>query len=530
MVPDGRLVPELFDKWWSNQDHTSWFFNIRPNAKWSDGTPVTSDDFIFTLRISIMPENDYSKVGPLIKSIEKVNATLTKIELKEPNTVFDVTLGTAFYYAQALPEKIWGKLENVMQFDNFGTNVADGPFFVSNYHAGDTTIELLPNEFYWEGPPLLSKVEATIVSDTSTIPLLLLGGKIDAAQIEAQQVAPLLSRPELAFNIEHFLSAEILIYNVTSYPYTELDFRQALAYAIDRESLVRLSVSAFGNPGSPGYIPPNKGDWYEPDIPQYTYNPDKARELLGNVFMKGEDGFWRLKDGAPFQPKIYAPSEVTTSILSAQSIERMLREVGLDARATVINYGTLQSLAESNMGMHMIVGDMRGQMLPYVPPTLTVGWNFRPYIVFLPGAANIGTVGLWPQSANATFYDTVSKMNTSPDMKTTQFYARQAQKQIAENLPLVTLFYYDSIWAHRTDTLQGWPSPETYIDFSLNILNATTLVSLHAPTATQTTTMAPPGGQIEPVLVGLVVALVLIAVVSAYALSKRARRIKQAKS
>jgi peptide/nickel transport system substrate-binding protein len=529
MVPDGRLVPELFDKWWSNGDHTSWFFNIRPDAKWSDGTPVTSDDFIFTLKVGILPENDYAQIGPLIKSIEKVNATLTRIDLTAPNTIFDVNVGTAFYWIQALPEKVWSTVGNITAYSNFGTNLGDGPFYISNYQAGSTSVELLPNDFYWEGRPGLSKVEVTIVSDSSTIPLLLLAGQTDAARVDPTQVASLLSKSELGFNIEPYLSDQILTYNITNYPYTELAFRQAMAYAIDRNKLVQLAVSGYGNPGTPGLVPPDKGDWYNPDVPQYNYDPDKAKALLSQVFMTGSDGFWHLKDGSSFQPKIYADSDVATSVLAAQLIEKMLRDVGLDAKATSVTYGTMADIGASNMRTDMMVADYPGQVLPYVPPYLTYGWNQRPRIVMLPGSTY--ALHLWPQSANATFYDTMNKMNSAPDESSAQEYAKEAQMQIAENLPAITLFFYDTIWAHRTDTLVGWPSPESYLDFSLNILNATTLVNLHAPsgvaqTTSGTTSSTTPSGQVNTFAVAAAVVAILIVVSGIYALSKRKRERK----
>jgi peptide/nickel transport system substrate-binding protein len=153
LAPDGKHVaPELATKWRITNGGRTAFFTIRSGVKFSDGSPLTVDDVVFSIQRALTPKNTYAVLfgqPGAIKSATKVNANTVRLTLKRPFAPLLTTLATfaGSIYSKANVKK-WGK-------DVVNHPLGSGAFALERWDKGSQII-LTRNRYYWQnGKPYL---------------------------------------------------------------------------------------------------------------------------------------------------------------------------------------------------------------------------------------------------------------------------------------------------------------------------------------------------------------------------------------
>lgn len=276
----GNAVPALATGWKYNAGGTEVTFTLRPGLTFSDGTPLDAN----AVKQSLERGRDLPKslVGPQlvnVKAIRTPDAGTVVLELGSPDF--------------QIPNLLAGKTGMIVSPAAFTSApaalatrpVGAGPFTLTSYTQNAKAV-LAKNPGYWDAASIkLQGFEAYPLPDAATVVAALQSGQYDVAQIPGGQVEAA-KAAGLSVQVIPSLVVAVLDVNVAKKPFDDPKVVEALHYAVDRAAL--LKTAQFGH-GEVAYQPFPKGyAGYNPALEGiFTYNPDKARQLLAESSYHG---------------------------------------------------------------------------------------------------------------------------------------------------------------------------------------------------------------------------------------------------
>ena len=308
---------------------------LRKDALWSDGTPVTADDAVFTYNMIIADKNSVFSRYPFdtyVESMRAVDANTFEIKLSQPYLDWSTSIFTR--YSRVLPKHI---LEPVFlkdgTLDNAAWNrmpqVVDGPFRVTEFESG-SHLSFAANDQYWRGRPKLDKIFFRFVVDRAAEVAALDSGQSDIGSYNVSSAAAKAVMEKMERHISENGQQLTLFMNIdpaTAHPaISDPNVRRAIALATDRQLLIDKVYNGLYQ------IPVTfwHGTAYNnPALKPYAFNPELAKQLLDEAGWKaGADGV-RAKDGQPLVLRYaYIPFDATDDTMVV-SIQQMLGEVGI---------------------------------------------------------------------------------------------------------------------------------------------------------------------------------------------------------
>jgi peptide/nickel transport system substrate-binding protein len=320
-----ELEPWLAERWESSADGLRHTLHLRQGLTWSDGTPFTSADVLFTLKAVLDPKVNSVYAGSLVAGGQPIRA-----EAPDAQTVvviFAAPHGPGLRILDALPILPRHKLEAALAAGTFADAwspttppaeiVGMGPFVLREYMPGERLV-FERNERYWRKAddsqplPYLDRIVLEVVPDQNTELLRLTSGATDFTHSELRQedfvparraeeegrirlvelgVGPdadafwFCLKPEVKRKDPRFAFAQ------------KREFRQAISHAVDREA---FALTVFLGEAVPvwGPITPGNRLWFSPNVPRYPHDLDKARELLKSIGLEDRNGNGVVEDAA----------------------------------------------------------------------------------------------------------------------------------------------------------------------------------------------------------------------------------------
>ena len=331
--------------------------------KWSDGQPVTIDDYIFAYQAignkdytGVRYDDDYKNVVGMeeyhdgkadsVSGLEKVDDYTVKIHFKEMSPSMQLAGGSVCAYIMPkhifkdIPEKEWEKSDYVR-----GTKfVGLGQFKIESIVAGES-VTLVPNEHYYKGVAKVDKVVMEVVSPDNIVSEMK-AGNYDIATMPNSQYdsykdltnVTLLSAEESAYEYIGFHLGkydEETGKNVTDPKAKMADekLRQAMAYALDIDAAGQNLYNGLQHSSNSIIIPFFK-DIYNKEQEGFTYNPEKAKQLLDEAGYKDVDGdgLRENKDGSKLQINFAARTRDEANESLVQQYLNWWKEIGLDVK------------------------------------------------------------------------------------------------------------------------------------------------------------------------------------------------------
>ncbi len=328
------IVPALAVSW--TYDGLSATFKLRQNVKFHDGTPFNADAVVFNYRRVWDTTFDQNKLAkfpnaPTIpfKSIEKIDDSTVKVN-------FTTARADTMLYMTTWPALIQSPtaVQKMAAADYTFKAVGTGPYKITAYQD-NARIELDRNEDYWGAKPAASKIILVIKQDASALVNDLLSGAIDAMRDPSIEQIDQIKAKNLTVDASPsliFYGAQI---NVMKAPFDNAVMRQAINYAIDKDSVAALSKGAAK--AMYGAIPEIMRE-YNADVPNYKYDKAKAGQLLDSQgWTLPAGGKVRQKNGQPLSISIIQRtgySGVTTLLTPA--ILSNLQDVGFDVKTVTV--------------------------------------------------------------------------------------------------------------------------------------------------------------------------------------------------
>jgi oligopeptide transport system substrate-binding protein len=268
------VVPELAKSWQASSDGLTWTFTLKPDLKFSDGTPLTSQDVVYSINRVLLPATN-SPVGyylSLLTDYDKVTAgkipTLIGDSLLTPdaNTVVIKISRPAAYFLQTLAYNTSYVVEKKL-IDKYGTKFTDhldegggaGPWKVVTY-SHTKGIDYVPNPYYYGTKPQLQHLSILFYTDQNGMYRAYQANQLDFTFVPPANVASERSSP--GFREVNVLVIRYISMNYLAKPFDNIKIRQAFALALNKDQIVHSALRDAETPtnhiipsGMLGYYP-----------------------------------------------------------------------------------------------------------------------------------------------------------------------------------------------------------------------------------------------------------------------------------
>ena len=316
------VVPSLAESWDVSKDGRVYTFNLRDGVKFSDGSPMTADDVVFSIQRASDPKHSgYSFLFGPVTAVKKLDAKTVRITLDGPFAPLLQNLNV--FPASIVPKKVVEADEKGFASKPVGT----GPFALKQFRKGQFT-HLVRNEQYWKpGRPYLNEVMIPYVTDDNTRILKLQAGEIDAAvNIPYAQIAQLDKRNDVDVKIEPLFRFDGIWLNNAKPPLDDVRVRQALNYATDKESIIKSVL--FGHAEVANHMMPKMKYW-QADVEPYAYDIKKAKQLIS-----------QSKAAGGFTIPLVVPTGDSIIAQVAQIVKQSWSQIGVNAQISNLDIGT----------------------------------------------------------------------------------------------------------------------------------------------------------------------------------------------
>jgi len=333
-----NLVGDLAESWQVSPDGLTITFKLRRGVKWHDGAPCTAQDVMFTYQTMIDPKTPTAYSGDYlqVKKAEVLDDYTFRVTYEQP---FAPALGS--WGVSIIPRHLLdGK--DITRSDLGRHPVGTGPFKFQEWRAGQK-IALAYNPDYFDGRPYLNGYIYLVKSDQGTLFLELKAGNIDRANLTPLQYKRQTDYPRFnrMFNKYRYIpfSYIYLGYNLQDPRFADRRVRQALTCAINKKEIIEGVLLGLGEEATGPYKP---GTWYyNPDVPKFPYDPNRARALLAEAgWQPNAEGILE-KDGRPFEFTILTNQGNDLRVMTAEIIQRRLREVGILVKIRTVEWAAL---------------------------------------------------------------------------------------------------------------------------------------------------------------------------------------------
>jgi peptide/nickel transport system substrate-binding protein len=425
-----KFGPALAERW-EQPDPLTLIFHLRDGVKFYDGQPLTAKDVAW----SVQSERDGTVISPkaatyaAVDRIEANDARTVTFHLKRPDNYLLANLATG---ALGVIPAGSGK-------EFWRHPVGTGPFrFVSQQIDQDVVMERNPQ--CWRGVPKLERVRFAVVPDAITQALELEKGSGDLSiNFLPMDALPVLARqPDLVIDDAPGTVIQYLSFNIRDPLLSDARVRQAIAYAIDRNLMIKTLMGGRAQPAQ-SLLPTTHWAYFGGDR-QYDYDPERAEALLDQA------GHSRGADGVRLHLTMKTSSVEDVRLLSAV-LQQQFAKVGIALDLRSYEFATFYSDVT------------RGAFQMY--SLRWVGGNEQPEIF----SYAYSTARIPPKGANRGHYSNPrldallvdAAQNPSQDQQRTDYV--EAQRILANDVPAVNLWYRDTVVVHNRRLTNIHPTP-----------------------------------------------------------------------
>lgn len=340
LTPVPRLVTEIpsAENGGLSEDGRVITLHLRDDIHWSDGEPITADDFLFTHEMFMADGNAVDSRTPydLISSIEAPDAQTVVVTFEEPYAPW---LTTLFY--SVVPEHVLRPVfEAEGTLDNADFNrlpgVSSGPFIPTDYQVGNYIL-FERNDNYFDEPAKLDRIFVRFVPDDAAQVAALINGDVDMGIFIAPDDARTLQQNGVDVVTVNSGYNEGFYFNFLEDgnhdAIQELAVRQAIAYGLNRDGIAADLLRYGDGPDDHNEIADtywHNTTWADPSIKHEPYDPDHARQLLEDAgWVDSDSDGIREKDGVPLH-LTWATNDRTLRTQVQAVGQQQLAEIGID--------------------------------------------------------------------------------------------------------------------------------------------------------------------------------------------------------
>lgn len=461
---EGNFQPEVATDWTPSDDGLTWTLTIRDDVMFSDGTPLTSADVLYTL--TLYRDTDAFPLLPTylepFTTIEAPDATTVTMTSVSPVAAFEYRLASMYI----LPRHIWEAQEDVTTFTN-DEMIGSGPFTLTEYTQGEF-VRLTSNPDYWNGAPKVDEVVFQTFDNADARVQALINGELDAiTEFPATAIATLQDSEnvEVVDGLEFGGRLADIFFNMvdpancppdaglcTGHPaLRDLQVRRALAHAVDKQQLIDTLLLGLGAPGL-SMVPVSLGTWYAEELvaEDYAFDLELAAQMLEDAGYVDTDG-----DGVRECPsaecgptgdltfRMNYPTDNDEHPRVTDTLSGWWGDIGVAVQIQGLDPDALTAICCPSFDFDVMLWswysdlDPEGLLSVMLCDQIPTGFSETGY-------------------CNPAYDELYAQQGVETDPAARRTMIVELQRMALEDVPYIIPWYYPKIQAYRTDTFTGW--------------------------------------------------------------------------
>ncbi|GAA1863495.1 ABC transporter substrate-binding protein [Brevibacterium marinum] len=458
----GDVIEGLATEWNTEEGGKRWTYKIRPEMKWSDGEPLTSEDVAWTYN-QMMEKDELSVAnGGLVENFAKVEApdeSTVVITLKEPQA------NNPGQEIPVVPKHVWSKIDKPGEFKNEENTVGSGPFQLESYEA-NKSVTLKSNPNFWRGEPTLDKIQYRYYTNSDAQVQAIRSGEVDfITGLTPEQFKAIEDADGVETNVGNgrrfsgisinsgLADADGEEFGTGHAALKDKKVRQAIRAGIDIDTLREQVMQDYAQPAT-SFVPSVYEKWALPeDDPVITgFDVERAKKLLDEAGWKeGSDGI-REKDGEKLSLRFLTDADATVEQNTAKFVKPWMKDIGIELKNEASDVDTVSERST------------KGDYDMYFS-----GWSLSPdpdYQLF------INTCGSRPDAEGSggtsqdgycseEFDKLYQQQHVELDENKRAELVHQALALHYEDTASITLWYQNQLEAFRSDRFTGFTKQPT---------------------------------------------------------------------
>mgnify|MGYP002673849809 FL=1 len=458
---NGQLVPGQAESWETSEDGLTWTFHLRDGLKWSDGSDLTANDFVYSWKRVCDPmvaapyaETVLSMVEGYDKAIEG-DLDALQVVAQDDNTLV-VTLSTPCSYFGSLAA--FATLSPVQEATvtangdawatSAATYISNGPFYVSEWVPG-SYIMMSKNPYYWNADAIkLDGIKWNLIEDSNAAYSAYQTGEVLMIKNVPTEEIPSL-KDSADFHVDPIIGTYYLSLNLERDAFKDARVRKALSLAIDRDyvanTLMQGTYSPADNFMGPGWIDmdgkqfkdnANGGQSYI-DVNNYEADLEEAKQLLADA------GY---PDGEGFPSISYTTNDAGYHKVVAEYLQQAWAQLGIDLQVDIVEWASFTPMRRNgdfDVARNGWVGD-------YSDPSNMLD------LFYSTNGNNDGKFN------NADFDAAIELSRTTLDSAERSKALHTAEDVLMEETGCIPVAYYNDFWLQSDKITGSWHSPYGY--------------------------------------------------------------------
>ncbi len=458
---DGKLIPGQAESWETSEDGLTWTFHLRAGLKWSDGSDLTANDFVYSWKRVCDPNvaAPYAEtvLGMVAGYEDAIAGDLDALQVvAQDDSTLVVTLNAPCSFFGSLAA--FATLSPVQQatVETNGdawataaeTYVSNGPFYVSEW-VPSSYIMMTKNPNYWNADAIkLDGIKWNLIEDANaSYSAYQTGEVLFIKDVPTEEIPSLSDNPE--FHVDPIIGTYYLSVNTQREPFTDAKVRKALSLAIDREyvagTLMQGTYSAASNFMGPGWVDTDgsqfidKANGGQPyiDTTNHEANVEEAKQLLADA------GY---PDGEGLPSITYSTNDAGYHKVVAEYLQQAWAELGVELNVEIVEWASFTPMRRNgdyDASRNGWVGD-------YSDPSNMLD------LLYSTNGNNDGKFN------NAEYDAAMELSRTTLDAAERSEALHKAEDILMEEAGCIPVAYYNDFWLQSEKIVDSWHSPYGY--------------------------------------------------------------------
>lgn len=458
---DGKLIPGQAETWETSEDGLTWTFHLRDGLKWSDGSDLTANDFVYSWKRVCDPNvaAPYAEtvLGMVAGYEDAIAGDLDALQVvAQDDSTLVVTLNAPCSFFGSLAA--FATLSPVQQAtveangDAWATAaetyISNGPFYVSEW-VPSSYIMMTKNPNYWNADAIkLDGIKWNLIEDANaSYSAYQTGEVLFIKDVPTEEIPSLSDNPE--FHVDPIIGTYYLSVNTQREPFTDAKVRKALSLAIDREyvagTLMQGTYSAASNFMGPGWVDTDGSQFIDNanggqpyiDTTNHEANVEEAKQLLADA------GY---PDGEGLPAITYSTNDAGYHKVVAEYLQQAWAELGVELNVEIVEWASFTPMRRNgdyDASRNGWVGD-------YSDPSNMLD------LLYSTNGNNDG------KFSNAEYDAAMELSRTTLDAAERSEALHKAEDILMEEAGCIPVAYYNDFWLQSEKIVDSWHSPYGY--------------------------------------------------------------------
>ena len=454
---NGQLKEGQAESWETSEDGLTWTFHLRDGLKWSDGTDLTAEDFVYSWQRVCDPNvtAPYAEtVLGMVKGYdEAVAGDITKLDVQAPDEKTVVVnlahpcsyFGELAAFATLNPvQKATVEANGDAWATSADTYISNGPFMMTEWVPG-SHITFSKNPNYWNAEAIkLDKLEFELIEDSNAAYSAYTSGEVDMIKDVPTEEIPSLQGNE-EFHVDPIIGTYYVSLNLQKEYFQDARVRKALSLAIDRNYVANTLMQGTYSPASaivgPGWLDTDGSSFAENanggtpyiDNDNFDANLEEAKKLLEEAGYPNGEGFPQIE---------YTTNDAGYHKVVAEYLQQAWAAIGIDLKVNIVEWASFTPMrrnGEFDVARNGWVGD-------YTDPS---------NILELFCTTNGNNDGKY---TNADFDAAIEDSRVTTDATTRSTDLHKAEDLLMEDAGCIPIAYYNDFWLQSSKITGAWHS------------------------------------------------------------------------